>query len=113
MPMYGFRCPQCELEFEVSRKMSEASKPATCPLDGVEASRIFTAPTTLKGGLGLSAEPPKPKETKPAQNQWSHFGHSHGFGTGGHAHGIGGAGAGAATPAAGTASGGSAGGSGG
>jgi putative FmdB family regulatory protein len=88
MPMYGFRCPECGLEFEVSRKMSEATKPATCPLDGVVGERIFTAVATIMGGR-RSEPPPDPAGAaapKP-QNQWSHFGHSHGFGTGGHAHG--------------------------
>ena len=86
MPLYAFRCPHCELEFEVSRKMSEASNPANCPLDGSAGERIFTAPTRLNN-RGVDAPPePKPAAPQPANN-WSHFGHSHGGGVGGHSHG--------------------------
>lgn len=85
MPLYPFRCPHCGLEWEVSRKMSAASEPANCPLDGTAGSRIFTAPVTL-ANRGVDAPPAPPAEPKPA-SQWNHFGHSHGFGVGGHSHG--------------------------
>lgn len=83
--MYGFRCPRCGMEFEVSRKMSAASNPATCPLDGEVSDRIFTAPATILGGRKADVPPPAPA-AQPA-SQWSHFGHSHGYGAAGHSHG--------------------------
>jgi len=85
MPLYPFRCPECGLEFEVSRKMSAASEPASCPMDGAAGARIFTAPMTLRNS-GVDAPPAPPAAPKPA-NPWSHFGHSHGFGAAGHGHG--------------------------
>lgn len=85
MPLYAFRCTLCETEFEVSRKMSDASNPANCPIDGAAGSRIFSAPITLQN-RGVDAPPAPPPTPKPA-SQWSHFGHSHGFGAAGHSHG--------------------------
>jgi hypothetical protein len=73
------------MEFEVSRKMSESSKPANCPVDGTEGTRIFTAPVTLT--TRGQDTPPAPPTPAPQQQGFSHFGHSHGFGTGGHSHG--------------------------
>ena len=85
MPLYPFRCSQCGEEFEVSRKMSEASNPANCPRDGAAGTRIFTAPMRLTS-RGVD-EPPQSTGTAPnAADQWSHFGHSHGSGVGGHSH---------------------------
>ena len=86
MPLYGFRCLQCSLEFEVSRKMSEASNPASCPMDGAASERIFTAPVKI-GQRGGDAPPPPPPSPKPAGGGFSHFGHSHGYGTSSHSHG--------------------------
>jgi putative FmdB family regulatory protein len=86
MPLYDFRCTKCGMEFEVSRPLSKASEPALCPLDGSECERVFTMPGTfVKGGSARdSGEVPQP----PGQggNTWSHFGHSHGPGSGGHSH---------------------------
>lgn len=87
MPLYAFRCPQCALEFEVSRKMSEAAKPANCPMDGREGSRIFTAPITLSN-RGVDAPPAPPAPAARTASPFSHFGHSHGAGIGGHSHGM-------------------------
>ena len=85
MPLYAFRCPQCGLEFEVSRKMSAASDPANCPLDDAAGTRVFTAPMTLSN-RGVDA-PPAPPAAPQQPSGWSHFGHSHGGGVGGHSHG--------------------------
>ena len=92
MPLYPFRCTECGTDFEVSRKMSESSKPANCPVDGAAGSRIFTAPLTLSSGRGegnapaeKQGDPNAPAQPKP--QGFSHFGHSHGFGAGGHSHG--------------------------
>ncbi|MBY0505417.1 MAG: zinc ribbon domain-containing protein [Bryobacteraceae bacterium] len=31
MPMYEYRCPECDRRFEKLRRMSEAEQPAECP----------------------------------------------------------------------------------
>jgi putative FmdB family regulatory protein len=83
MPLYPYRCEHCGLEFEVSRPMSKASEPANCPMDGSQGVRIFPAPVR-----GQDAPPAPPPQQQPQQaGGWSHFCHSHGFGTGGHSHG--------------------------
>lgn len=86
MPLYPYRCPECALEFEVSRKMSESSKPANCPMDGATGTRIFTAPVTLNS-RGVDSPPAARSTEAPKPAGYNHFGHSHGFGVGGHAHG--------------------------
>lgn len=86
MPIYGFRCPACGMEFEVSRPMKDAGNPASCPLDGESAARIFTPPMKI-GQRGVDEPAAPPAASQPAQRQWSHFGHSHGFGAGSHSHG--------------------------
>ena len=81
MPRYPFRCRVCGQEFEVSRRMSDAGQEAACPLDGEPAERVFTAPVMA------FRRPPesRPRPTRPASG-YSHFGHSHGPGTGTHSH---------------------------
>ena len=85
MPLYDFRCPNCGLEFEVSRPISRASESAFCPLDNSASERVFTMPMTFTRG----AAPDEPKTTPaaPAGGGWSHFGHSHGYGASAHSHG--------------------------
>ncbi len=86
MPMYGFRCPACQLEFEVSRPMKDAGNPASCPMDGRQSDRIFTAPVTIGGRRSAPEEAAAPA-APPRPGGISHYGHSHGFGGGGHSHG--------------------------
>ncbi len=59
MPIYPYRCPACGLDFEVSRRLADRTKPALCPHDGAEGKRLMTAPNV--GGLALDpamAPPP-------------------------------------------------------
>jgi len=82
MPLYDYQCPECGLEFEVSRPMAESSNPANCPLDGAQAKRTFgNAPMTFVQRRGPS-EPP----STGGGARWSHHGHSHGPGAGSHTH---------------------------
>ena len=84
MPVYGFRCPECGLAFDVSRPMRLAGDPATCPMDGAPSQRLWEGIATIGGAKQEEATPAAPAP-KPAG--YSHFGHSHGAGVGGHAHG--------------------------
>lgn len=83
MPLYDFRCPQCGLEFEVSRPISRATEPASCPQDGAAAERQFTMPMTFTRGGADSASLPVPP---PAPGGHSHGGHGHSHGPGSHTH---------------------------
>lgn len=85
MPMYGFRCPACGSEFEVSRPMRDAGNPTTCPMDGAVSSRVFTATATIGGTKQEAAAPAAPKPQAPSG--YNHFGHSHGMGAASHGHG--------------------------
>ena len=81
MPRYAFRCTGCGQEFEVSRQMRDAGQEAACPVDGERAERIFTVPQ-----MAFHRPPAAgPVPAAPAPG-YSHFGHSHGPGTGTHSH---------------------------
>ena len=82
MPLYDYRCPQCGLEFEVSRPISRATEAALCPLDKTESERIFTMPMTFT--RGSAPEDGSSSSTAP-DTSFSH-GHSHGHGPGQHTH---------------------------
>ena len=43
MPIYEFRCSDCNDVFDIKRSRDEAGEPMTCPKDGAEAIRIFGA----------------------------------------------------------------------
>ena len=81
MPIYAYRCPACQADFEVSRRLADSTAPTFCPADGTEGKRLLTVPNVG----GLAADPAMlPKATGPAKS-WSHFGHSH-TGDGSHSH---------------------------
>ncbi|MBW7929195.1 MAG: zinc ribbon domain-containing protein [Fimbriimonadaceae bacterium] len=83
MPLYDYTCQKCGFEFEMTRPMSEASLPATCPVDGGEAKRAFgNVPMTFIQRRG----PLAPGAVEPGGSSWSHHGHSHGPGAGSHSH---------------------------
>lgn len=77
MPVYAFRCPRCEHEFEVSRRFSEFSETAECPIDGAESARIFTPPTLL---LERRAGGSAPSAGSDPSSVFPTHGHSHGPG---------------------------------
>jgi putative FmdB family regulatory protein len=82
MPLYSFRCRSCEVDFDVSRPLSQATAPAPCPGCAAEATRVFTPPAVTG-----TASPPRAKPSpEAAASRWRHHGHSHGPGVGGHAH---------------------------
>ncbi|MCC7104727.1 MAG: zinc ribbon domain-containing protein [Chloroflexi bacterium] len=91
MPVYGFRCTACGHEFDLTRRFSESGDPATCPLDGAEANRVFSVPTVFSmggGAVGAAAPDPLGGPTSPGPNP-RQFGHGHGGGGHGHSHGPG------------------------
>ena len=82
MPLYDFKCPTCGLAFEVSRPISKATEPVSCPNDGSVATRVFTMPVAfVKGGTTGSGDAAGGETSTPS------FGHDHGHG---HSHGPGG-----------------------
>jgi putative FmdB family regulatory protein len=49
MPLYSFDCAGCG-PFELTRSMTEASLPGTCPECGAPARRVFTPPGVARLG---------------------------------------------------------------
>ncbi len=54
MPTYVYKCPDCEVEVEERRKMSQADDPLDCPLCGTLLVRGIT---TFMFNSGRSAPP--------------------------------------------------------
>jgi putative FmdB family regulatory protein len=52
MPTYGYRCPTCATEFEVSRPMS-AKGDECCPKCGAVSTRLFTPVGVAFKGTGF------------------------------------------------------------
>lgn len=67
MPIYEYLCPKCEKEFELMRPLSEADKPAFCPLCGTKAEKLVSV-FASKSGFYLRA-PEKPAFRKPATSK--------------------------------------------
>lgn len=84
MPIYAYRCPACQADFEVSRRLADRTAPAFCPADGAESKRLLTVPNV--GGVAVDPASVPKTPANPAASKWSHFGHSH-TGGGGHSHG--------------------------
>jgi len=42
MPVYEYRCPKCDTDFELMPRMSEINEPALCPRCGSKAERLIS-----------------------------------------------------------------------
>ncbi len=60
MPLYEFKCKECDDTFEVRRPMSEASDPATCPQGHDGAVRLLSVFASVGASSG-GAPAPAPK----------------------------------------------------
>ncbi|MDJ0756004.1 MAG: zinc ribbon domain-containing protein [Ardenticatenaceae bacterium] len=56
MPTYVYKCPECEVEVEERRKMSQADDPLDCPLCGGQLVRGIT---TFMFNRGRAAPAPE------------------------------------------------------
>jgi len=63
MAVYEYLCPKCRNEFELTRPMSEAEKPAKCPKCGSKAQRLISGFASKTGGSIQSAGEPFRKRT--------------------------------------------------
>lgn len=53
MPVYDYRCNDCEHTVEVTKKISQSSDPETCPKCEKEMKKMITGtPHVIKKGLG-------------------------------------------------------------
>lgn len=66
MPRYDYRCTQCDDEFELVQKFSEAGQ-GECPICGGAGQRVFHAvPVIYKGSGFYTTDYGRPK--RPAEN---------------------------------------------
>lgn len=67
MPAYDYRCLDCDLTFEVVRKVGESAE-ETCPSCGGPTKRVFTPVGVVFKGSGFhnTDYKPRPKEDAPA-----------------------------------------------
>ncbi len=61
VPLYEFKCKECDDTFEVRRAMSESSDPATCPQGHDGAVRLLSVFASVGASSG-SAPAPAPKQ---------------------------------------------------
>ena len=55
MPLYEYRCSDCETRFDALRAMSEADAPIACPKCGGEDTHRLISLFTAVGGGGVIA----------------------------------------------------------
>jgi putative FmdB family regulatory protein len=86
MPLYDYRCADCNLTFEVSRSFKDSDVPALCPMCDREAKREISMPmATFTRGAAAESLRQSPAASSEASRR-SHHGHSHGPGAGSHSH---------------------------
>ena len=67
MPSYDFRCPECDVRFEVTRPVGETDG-VCCPDCGTAAKRVFTPVGVVFKGSGFHNTDyrSRPKDDSPA-----------------------------------------------
>jgi putative FmdB family regulatory protein len=58
MPLYDYRCGECDEVFEVRRPMAESSEPATCPAGHPGARRMLSVFAAVGGPSTAPVPPP-------------------------------------------------------
>lgn len=71
MPIYGYRCPSCETEFEVLQRMTDQAR-AECPRCGAAARRLFYPAGIVFKGSGFHKTDyrpaPKPEDGRASES---------------------------------------------
>lgn len=60
MPLYDYKCPECDTTFEARRPMAEASDPVDCPNGHAGSRRLLSVFATVGGSSSSSAPAPAP-----------------------------------------------------
>lgn len=55
MPLYDYKCPECDTTFEARRPMAEASDPIECPNGHVGSRRLLSVFATVGASSGASS----------------------------------------------------------
>lgn len=53
MPTYEYKCNGCEHLFEINRSYNERETHITCPLCGLDSTRVYSAPGVQFKGTGF------------------------------------------------------------
>ena len=70
MPVYDYKCPECENRFEVKHGFSESAPP--CPQCGhVDVQRLITTAPTVAGGMLTNAGDSRRASKDQLQDKWS------------------------------------------
>jgi putative FmdB family regulatory protein len=67
MPVYQYRCPSCDGEYEEKRSFARSDEPSICPGCGATAVKVFSAATFYAPGSAAKAmlEPKAPTRRVP------------------------------------------------
>jgi len=57
MATYEYRCPTCDVRFELRRPMSDSSEPATCPEGHAGAVRLLSVFASMSNGASVASSP--------------------------------------------------------
>ncbi|MFM8529543.1 MAG: FmdB family zinc ribbon protein [Ilumatobacteraceae bacterium] len=60
MPLYEYRCKECDATFEVRRSMSESSNPAPCPEGHANTVKLLSAFASVGVSSGSYGAAPSP-----------------------------------------------------
>ena len=60
MPLYDYKCPECDTTFEARRSMAEASDPIDCPNGHAGSRRLLSVFATVGGSSSSAAPAPAP-----------------------------------------------------
>jgi putative FmdB family regulatory protein len=70
MPLYDYRCPNCEARFEAKHGMSEDAPP--CPECGhPDVKRVITSAPSVAGGILTYAGDSRGASKEQLQDKWS------------------------------------------
>jgi putative FmdB family regulatory protein len=69
MPLYAYRCPECDAEFDVEAPVAEAWQSRPCPACGAEGQRMISSPRLM-----FKADP---RDNRPYWHNHDGYSHSH------------------------------------
>ena len=52
-PTYEYRCNKCESSMTFSRRIEERDEPVSCPVCGLDSTRVYNAPGIQFKGTGF------------------------------------------------------------
>lgn len=70
MPLYDYKCPECDHRFEAQHRISEDAPP--CPECGhVDVQRVITSAPSIAGGMVTSAGDSRGATKEQLKDKWA------------------------------------------